>query len=171
MGAFFNLECLIKTGLKDIVDKSLRDIGLIVLHHHRHLERQRFAVNDGGVGAGFDLHKGTVFSDGEHLGVIIPLHVRAKRLKRFVHRDHMRLAAVSVNRGLPGATERNGHGQCRSTGKKRRIASHRRPHLVVFIVLCQPYPDRRARKAFACICQVVCQSCQVKKRPGVHHTP
>ncbi|QLC82697.1 hypothetical protein ED5_2046 [Enterobacter roggenkampii] len=47
----------------------------------------------------------------------------------------MRLAAVGENRGLPGATQRYGHSQRRSTGRKRRIASHRRPHLVVFIVL------------------------------------
>ena len=27
------------------------------------------------------------------------------------------------------------------------------------------------RKAFACICQIICQSCQVKKRAGIHHMP
>lgn len=33
-------------------------------------------------------------------------------------------------------------------------------------MLCQRYPDSSLRKAFACICQVICQVCQVKKERG-----
>ncbi|MNS78488.1 hypothetical protein D3C72_1121050 [compost metagenome] len=103
MRAFFHLEGLIKSRLENIVDEGVGDERLVVFHHHRHLQFKRLAVDDGGIRARFDLHKGTVFGNGKHLGVIVPLHIGAKIGEGFIHRNHMRFAAMGERGRLPGA--------------------------------------------------------------------
>ncbi|MNV06867.1 hypothetical protein D3C71_972670 [compost metagenome] len=96
--ALLHLEGLIKPRLEHIIDEGVGDKRFFTFHHHRHLQCERFAVDDGGFRARFNLNKSAVFAEGEHLGVIVPLHISAKVRKCLVHWNHMRFAAVGENR-------------------------------------------------------------------------
>ena len=98
MRALFHLEGLIETGLEHIVDKGIGDPGFSFLHHHRHLQVKGFTVDDRGFGAGLHFDVSAVFYQGKHLRVVIPLHIGAERLQRFIQRYHVGFAAVGEDR-------------------------------------------------------------------------
>ncbi len=120
MRAFFHLEGLVKTGLKHVVDKGVRNPRFAVFHHYRHLQLQGFTIDDGRFRPRFYLYVSAVFNQGKHLRVVIPLNVRAKILQGFVHRDHMGFAAVGERRALPGAKQSDSQRQSRFAGRKNR---------------------------------------------------
>lgn len=49
----FSTESLVKTGLKHVVDKSVRNPRFAVFHHYRHLQLQGFTIDDGCFRPGF----------------------------------------------------------------------------------------------------------------------
>ena len=120
MSAFFHLESLVKTGLKHVVDKGIRNPRFAVFHHYRHLQLQGFTIDDDRFRPRFYLYVSAVFNQGKHLRVVIPLNVRAKILQGFIHRDHMGFAAVGESRALPGAKQGDSQRQSRLAGGKNR---------------------------------------------------
>ena len=124
MRALFHLEGLVETGLEHVVDKGIGDPGFTVLHHHRHRQIKGFAVDDRGFSAGLHFDVSAVFYQGKHLRIVVPLHVSAKRLQRFIQWHHVRFAAVSEDRGLPGANHRHGQRQRGFTRGKFQAVCH-----------------------------------------------
>ncbi|SAQ37828.1 Uncharacterised protein [Klebsiella oxytoca] len=135
MRAFFHLKGLIETGLEDIVDEGVRNPRFTLFDHHRHLQIEGFAVDDGRFRPRFNLHVSAVFDQGIHLRVVIPLNVCAEILQGFIHRDHMRFAAVGERRALPGAKQGDSQRHSRLAGGKNR-------HCDLTLLLCCAVPLR-----------------------------
>ena len=98
MRALFHLEGLIETGLEHVVDKGIGDPGFTFLHHYRHRQIKGLTVDDCGFGAGLHFDVSAIFYQGKHLRIVIPLHVSAERLQRFIQWYHVGFATVSEDR-------------------------------------------------------------------------
>ncbi len=94
MRRLFHLEGLVEAGLEHIVNKGIGDPGLVIFYHYRHLQGQRFAVDDGSGRARLHFDEGPIFADGVDLGVVVPFHISTKLGQGFIQLDHMRCASV-----------------------------------------------------------------------------